>query len=106
MCVDALLTLATGTVVLALTVSEVTSTRGPRYYEPDFISERRTMHRDPRPADATLLCTERQFVGWQTIGSELIDAQHGLALHLLNPGRILLAILPMAEASPGRTIIL
>ena len=67
MCVDALLTLltlATGTVVLALTVSEVTSARGPRYYEPDFISERRTMHRDQRPADATLLCTERQFVGW------------------------------------------
>ena len=64
------------------------------------------MHRDQRPADATLLCTERQFVGWQTIGSELIDAQYELVLHLLNPGRILLANLPMAEASPGRMIIL
>lgn len=60
MWVVAILTLATGSGTLALTVSEVTSTRGPSCYEPDFVSERRTMHGVPRPLDATLPCLGRQ----------------------------------------------
>ena len=52
--VVAILMLATGPGTLALTVSEVTSTRGPCCYEPDVVSERRTTHNVPRPLDATL----------------------------------------------------
>ena len=60
----------------------------------------------PEDVGCDFAVPRKAVLGWWPIGSELIDALHGLALHLLNPGRILLAILPMAEASPGRMIIL